>query len=107
MPKLSLCNICKQGALECEFMNDLTPVEGWKADKVQTKDGMETYNVIECPKYVQMRNDPTREYIKTCCVCGKVFTKDFKAQVRCRACIDAGLQPKYKPLYKGRRRKCR
>ena len=97
---LSLCNKCKQGALECEFMADLIPVEGWTAVKTVTGDGNDSYHVTKCPKYEKMRRDPAREALHECCVCGKEFMSERKGQIRCKECMEAKRLPNYKPLKK-------
>lgn len=61
---MSKCANCAKGSMECSYMRDLTPVEGWTAQAVayRTQLGKKTqpensgtYEVIECPNFEPMR----------------------------------------------------
>lgn len=56
---MSKCANCAKGSMECSYMRDLTPVEGWTAQAVayRTQLGKKTYTyeVIECPNFEPMR----------------------------------------------------
>lgn len=49
--KQTLCFSCER--LDCSWMKDLKPVEGWKANKSSIKynNGGISYNVVHCPEY--------------------------------------------------------
>ena len=48
-------NACNNG---CSWSRSFKPVEGWKAEKTYIESNgifAESYNVIECPKYIEDR----------------------------------------------------
>lgn len=49
--KQTLCFSCER--LDCSWMRDLIPVEGWKANKSNIKynNGGISYSVVVCPEY--------------------------------------------------------
>ena len=55
---MSKCASCVKGPVECSYMRDMTPVEGWTAKTVayrtQLGKSTYTYEVIECPAFEPM-----------------------------------------------------
>ncbi len=51
MANEQLCWSCKNACGACSWSRCLQPVKGWKAVKVQRRDG-ETYHIEECPEYI-------------------------------------------------------
>lgn len=50
------CWTCSKGVRECSWIRDLTPVDGWSAEKVikREEDGYirRTYKIKSCPLYI-------------------------------------------------------
>ena len=49
---LSICWACANATGGCTWADELKPVDGWKA-KPTIKDNQDTFQVLDCPEYVQ------------------------------------------------------
>ena len=84
----NICFDCTKGVNECCWMRNMTPVEGWTAEKIEYRLGIdvapaETYYITDCPKFSRARKQKIELDYKNCKRCGKEYIPRGTGQKYC------------------------